>query len=687
MAQTYEVGLRYTGGDAASRALRDADAIDSAMNKLERRRGGAALFKGADWSKTAQMAAKAEDAQLTSQLRMEAEAMRSAERIASQQERQASRQATAAARASAASMRAAEKERTAQLRLDAEAMRSAKRLEDQKRNAAFRRLQAQQREEERFTRYRISLMKKEELARQRAAAKAGASVKPQGGAFGNMLSGLGGGLIAGGAGAAAVAGAAYVGGQALDAVKLIESARMRLTTSLGSVERANREMKDAFKIAEKTVFDPDEMVMAMARLATYFKDDTTRRYILGSVADFATQSGMGTEGLNRAIKAITDIKSKGALQAEELKTQLGDLGLSGEEVKQEIAKLLNLKGKTDQERNEKVMKLMQKGAVQAEVGIQAITTVMRKQAGGGKAGAFSVKSADSLEGKISNIKKGLLTMFVMADIDKWPAMISLKNLLGDISDLFASDSKTGAQMMSMLKFYTTGVVTVLGLMAKAIGFVMRPLFRLNFKIVETISKIEDYNFQGFFDIGAWRRMGSDIIIGLGEGISSYYGYLYDIFSKGVSWLVDKAVSLGTDIGKGLARGLSSVKDQIINAVKGNALAIPEQTAETLQIRSPSRKMMALGRYAGEGFALGIDQSSRSVTDASMSLTDAISTGGVRGSGGAGSSDGGVKVYISLPLQTTGSDPAQIAREVGPLLGAQIEMQLDRYLGRLVSQGA
>lgn len=638
MAQTYEVGLRYTGSDAASRALRDADAIDSAMSRLERRRGGTALFKGADWAKTAQMAS-----------------------------------------------RAAERERTMQLRMEAEAIRSAQRMEDQKRNAAFRRLQAQQREEERFTRYRISLMKKEELARQRAAAKAGASVKPQGGAFGNMLSGLGGGLIAGGAGAAAVAGAAYVGGQALDAVKLIESARMRLTTSLGSVERANREMKDAFKIAEKTVFDPDEMVMAMARLATYFKDDTTRRYILGSVADFATQSGMGTEGLNRAIKAITDIKSKGALQAEELKNQLGDLGLSGEEVKQEIAKLLNLKGKTDQERNEKVMKLMQKGAVQAEVGIQAITTVMRKQAGGGKAGAFSVKSTDSLEGKISNIKKGLLTMFVMADIDKWPAMISLKGLLGDISDLFASDSKTGAQMMSMLKFYTTGVVTVLGLMAKAIGFVMRPLFRLNFKIVETISKIENYNFQGLFDFGAWRRMGEDIVIALGEGISSYYGFLYDTFTEGVNWLVDKAVNLGMDIGRGLARGLVSVKDHIISAVKGTATAIPAQAAATLEIRSPSRKMMALGRYAGEGLALGLDQSEKGISDASMNLSNAI---GIKGSGsisGSASSGGGSPVFNTY-VTLTGSDVAN-SEDAAKLIGARIEAQIDRYFGRLVSQGA
>lgn len=655
MATTYTVALQNKVSGEAQKALADVERLTSALNAAESRRAKPAFSppSGADWEKTARLAQKAADKEQASQAKLAAASARAAQRADAQQLAAAQKNQAIQLRAAQAAQRAADREQTAQLRLNAEAIRSAQRMEDQKRNAAFRRLQAQQREEERFTRYRISLMKKEELARQRAAAKAGASVKPQGGAFGNMLSGLGGGLIAGGAGAAAVAGAAYVGGQALDAVKLIESARMRLTTSLGSVERANREMKDAFKIAEKTVFDPDEMVMAMARLATYFKDDTTRRYILGSVADFATQSGMGTEGLNRAIKAITDIKSKGALQAEELKTQLGDLGLSGEEVKQEIAKLLNLKGKTDQERNEKVMKLMQKGAVQAEVGIQAITTVMRKQAGGGKAGEFSIKSAGTLEGQLSNIRKGLFTQFAMAEIDKWPAMEKLKKALGEIEGLFATDSKEGAKMMAAVKSYTTGLATMFGMVGKAMWAISYPARLVVGLIGKAMDTIQDYNFQGLFDVGAWKRLGVDMVLGIVEGVKSAATSLYGAVSEVAGGAVD------------------AVRDK-------------------LGIRSPSRVMMAQGAYAAEGFARGlaggsdmVQAAGRAISDVDIAPSFSVSP---RDAGNKAGSGAGITIQNTFQIGSV-QDPASFVRDVGPLLDAQIELSADRYFGRLLAQGA
>ena len=55
-----------------------------------------------------------------------------------------------------------------------------------------------------------------------------------------------------------------------------------------------------------------------------------RRYVMGAVADFATASGEGSEGLERSIKAINQIFAKGKLQQEELTGQLGELGLPGQ---------------------------------------------------------------------------------------------------------------------------------------------------------------------------------------------------------------------------------------------------------------------------------------------------------------------------------------------------------------------
>ena len=44
------------------------------------------------------------------------------------------------------------------------------------------------------------------------------------------------------------------------------------------------------------------------------------------------------------------------------------------------------------------------------------------------------------------------------------------------------------------------------------------------------------------------------------------------------------------------------------------------------------------------------------------------------------------LHLTLPIQTA-NDAATLAREAGPLLGAHLEAQMDRYFGRLVAQGA
>lgn len=625
MATTYTVQLQEMVSGSANKALASVDRLKGALDSLEsrpRRASGAAI--ASEWQK---MAAQSE--------------------------------------------RAAEREKTAQLRLESQAIASAKRMEDAKRNAAFRRLQAQQRDEERFAQYRIRLDRREAAERARLARRpAMAGWSPGGG-----LAGLGGMAGMGIAGMAAAAGA-YVGGQAMDTVKLLEGARMRLTSALGSAERANQEIKDAFRIAEKTIFDPDEMVSAMSKLATYFKDDETRRYILGAINDFATQSGMGNEGLERAIKAITDIKSKGTMQAEELKNQLGDLGLQGDEVKQEIAKLLNLKGKTDQERNEAVMKLMKKGAITSDIGIQAVTSVMRKQTGGGPAGSFAIKAAGSLSSQLSNLKKGFMTLFAMAEIEKWPAMIRLKELLGEVNKLFASDSKSGQEMMAALKMYSSGLVTILGYVGKAMWAISEPARELLQWPAKMKAYVEQFNFTDAFDLGAWKRMGADLIESLIAGIK-------DAYIRKFETVVEMGTRVTQGVGEGIKKGLGYVK----NAALDLASTVKDVPSAELAIQSPSRVMMRLGQYSAEGFALGLESGAGRVSGASRELGGAstsglmMGTGGGRGVGGGG----GVVINLTLPVQTA-NDAATLAREAGPLVGAMIEIQMDRYFGRLASQG-
>ena len=161
--------------------------------------------------------------------------------------------------------------------------------------------------------------------------------------------------------------------------------------------------------------------------------------------------------------------------------------------------------------------------------------------------------------------------------------------------------------------------------------------------------------------------------------------LIDSIVDAVSGSIDRMYELGANIGQGLANGIRGAKDAVVGAVKDTAKSVLLNTADALEIRSPSRKMMALGRYAGEGLALGLDQSEKGISDASMNLSNAI---GIKGSGsisGSASSGGGSPVFNTY-VTLTGSDVAN-SEDAAKLIGARIEAQIDRYFGRLVSQGA
>lgn len=548
------------------------------------------------------------------------------------------------------------------------------------RNAAFRRLQAAQREEERFTAYRIRLMRKEVAERERAereqlaaelkrireatrAEAAAAQARKQlqisnekeraraTSLKSSSLSGVGGALGVGLGVGAAVGVATYIGGQALDTAQQIENARLRFTALLGSTERANVEIRDAFRIAEKTVFDPREVLEGLARLATNFKQDDVRRYIFASISDFVTASGKGNEGLERAVKAINDVAAKGRLQASELTTQLSELGLGSTAVYAEIATILKVKGKNEAERNQKVIKLISAGKVSSDVGIQAITNAMRTLAGGGPAGKFAVESSDTLTGLLSNISGGFATLFAVSNIDKWPALVTLKDALRGVAGFFSVDSKEGAAFAAVLRVLTGAAATTLSAMISL--FTVPAKYSL--KLLGAISELAD--------------------------------------ASGLTDLVSRWVDLGANLVDGLVQGITSRAGRVYDALGNLATGTVETVRAKLGISSPSRVMAALGGYTSDGFAKGIEGGAARVTSASRLLSDAA-TGGVSrtvaarpvGAGAAGAGPN-ISISITLPVQSTGSDPAELARQAGPMIGAELEQRLDRYFGRLSAQGA
>ncbi|WP_312118176.1 phage tail tape measure protein [Brevibacillus reuszeri] len=82
--------------------------------------------------------------------------------------------------------------------------------------------------------------------------------------------------------------------------------------------------------------------------------------------------------------------------------------------------------------------------------------------------------------------------------------------------------------------------------------------------------------------------------------------------------------IGKNIIEGMINGISSMATALVDRVKSLGDSITNQIKEILGIHSPSRVMMELGFYTGEGLALGIEGTESRIADASSGLADQIS---------------------------------------------------------------
>jgi hypothetical protein len=80
--------------------------------------------------------------------------------------------------------------------------------------------------------------------------------------------------------------------------------------------------------------------------------------------------------------------------------------------------------------------------------------------------------------------------------------------------------------------------------------------------------------------------------------------------------------VGKDIISGLVKGIGSMAGAVGSAVAGIAKGIPAGVKKLLGIHSPSRVMMALGEFTGEGFAIGVGDMQKMVSQASAKLANA-----------------------------------------------------------------
>ena len=82
------------------------------------------------------------------------------------------------------------------------------------------------------------------------------------------------------------------------------------------------------------------------------------------------------------------------------------------------------------------------------------------------------------------------------------------------------------------------------------------------------------------------------------------------------------LQVGKDIINGLIKGIKSMASAVKDGVMSLANKLPGWVKKPLGIKSPSRVFMALGRFTGEGLAIGINNMTGDVAKATANLTDA-----------------------------------------------------------------
>ncbi len=281
----------------------------------------------------------------------------------------------------------------------------------------------------------------------RDAAKASAGFA----ALGSRLESVGGQLQSVGMGltASITAPLLGVGIASLKVAGDMEMARVAFTNLLGSGEKAQAYLEQLRDFAMKTPFELPGLISATQRLMAMGIAAEKVIPTMTAIGDAVAGVGGSAETLNRVVMAIGQIQAKGKLSAEEM-LQLAEAGIPA------WAMVAEKIGKTVPE----AMKLAEKGAIDANTAIAALTEGMEKRFGG-----MMAQGSKTWTGMLSNFKDQITK--TLDDIGK-SLMSTGKGILTAGSSLLDWISSLAAAFGKLPTAVQTTVIALAGI-AAAIG--------------------------------------------------------------------------------------------------------------------------------------------------------------------------------------------------------------------------
>lgn len=384
----------------------------------------------------------------------------------------------------------------------------------------------------------------------------------------------------------------------------------------------------------------------------------------------------------RFVRALGQIRGRGALQAEEL-NQLAEVGVSRQGVFAAIARQRGLRG-TETENNRAVQDLMRQGRITGEEGVNAALASVQ-QTTGQRLGGFAVARGSGLAGAMSNLEEAFFGLVTgINQLENLPGVRAFAASITAIANAFNGSSEAGQKLQR----------SVAGIINEAAGMfagVFTPQRIEGF--VSTLADVLPPLFQ------AMREVGGAFIQGLGRALGPLLQTLNGdtgsreqwlafamSFADALGYLVGVSVqvvagfaalgsvltivgaealrfvqfilslpqqfgslatqgwtTIGTAIVDGITSGITSGYGRVTGAVRGLADNAITAARETLGIASPSRVFAEIGGHTAEGFERGVHGGTRGAQDAMAAM---VAPPDAAGAAGAFAGRGGVfQVFV------------------------------------------
>lgn len=264
-------------------------------------------------------------------------------------------------------------------------------------------------------------------------------------------------------------------------------------------------------------------------------------------------------------------------------------------------------------------------------------------------------------------------------------MSAVATFIGDrLNDIKAWWSENGSAITEAVKFAWSFISSYIQI---ALG-VIKLVFQTVFPIIVGIVKVAWAVIQAVFStvinvilgiIGVFAKIFTGDFKGAMETVKNTASRIWDNIVS-----IFKSINL-TEIGKnilqGLINGIKSMAGAVTKAVSGIANAIPSKIKSFLGIHSPSRVLMELGEFTGEGFVKGIGSMIRDVSGISADMAVAAvpnipttmqTIPGAVANNETGAIERARPIYITNVFELDGSE---VARVTEPYLDT---MQSDKF---------